>query len=181
MKQYFWHKKPFKRYLEQNWQRLYRIAYAWSHQPHIAHDLLQETMNRVMREHHHFENDKALDVWLYKTMANCWRDQCRRQKDLVDIDESTLYSASNLEADQYRRELNSCIQMAMGRLNMTHRQIITLIDLEGLSYNEVANILDIPAGTVMSRLCRARQQLREYVQEAGFVPGSHEPNLRRIK
>ena len=181
MKQFFWHKKPFRQYLEQNWQRLYRLAYAWCHQSHTAHDLVQETLNRVMREHHQFENNKALDVWLYKTMANCWRDQCRRQQELVEIDEQPLYSSSNLEAEHYQRQIQAAIHRAMQQLNMTHRQIITLIDLEGLSYNEVATVLDIPAGTVMSRLCRARQQLRDLLQQDGIAAGSQESNVRRIK
>lgn len=181
MKIRFWQQQQFKQYLERNWQRLYRLAYAWCHHPQTAHDLMQETLSKSLREHHRFENDKAMDVWFYKVMANCWRDHCRRQREVVELEQAELTSQSNLEADQYQRELQSGIQRAMDRLTMTHRQIITLVDLEELSYNEVAVILDIPAGTVMSRLCRARKQLKEFLQEAGFQSPVQQSNIRRIK
>jgi len=177
----FWQQKQFKQYLERNWQRLYRLAYAWCHHPQTANDLLQETLSKTLREHHRFENDKALDVWLYKVMANCWRDQCRRQRDVVDLEHAELSSNANLETDQYQRELKMNIHKAMARLSMTHRQIITLVDLEELAYNEVADILDIPTGTVMSRLCRARKQLKEYLQESGFHSPGKNTTVRRIK
>lgn len=181
MKIRFWQQKQFKQYLERNGQRLYRLAYAWCHHPQTAHDLVQETLSKTLREHYRFENDKALDVWLYKVMANCWRDQCRRQRELTDIEQVELASTTNLETEQYQRELKMNIHTAMARLNMTHRQIITLVDLEELAYNEVAAILDIPAGTVMSRLCRARKQLKEYLEEAGFHSAKKTSNVRRIK
>jgi RNA polymerase sigma-70 factor (ECF subfamily) len=176
----FWQQRQFKRYLEDNWQRLYRLAYAWSHHPQTANDLLQETLSKTLKQRHQFENNKALDVWLYKVMANCWRDHCRRHRETIDFEEAGLISNINLETEQYQRELKANIQHAMARLNMTHRQIVTLVDLQELSYNEVADILDIPAGTVMSRLCRARQQLREYLQQAG-IHAQHKSSIRRIK
>lgn len=181
MKIRFWQQKQFKQYLEQNWQRLYRLAYAWCHHPQTAHDLLQETFSKTFKEHHRFENDKALDVWLYKVMANCWRDHCRRQRDVVDLEHVELTSNANLETEQYQRELKVNIHKAMARLSMTHRQIISLVDLQELAYNEVADILDIPTGTVMSRLCRARKQLKEHLQEAGFHSPQKKSTVRRIK
>jgi len=181
MKIRFWHQKHFKQYLDRNWQRLYRLAYAWCHHPQTAHDLLQETLSKTLREHHQFENDKTLDVWLYKVMANCWRDLCRQQRESVDVEQAGLASNSNLETDQYHRELKTNIHQAMRMLSMTHRQIITLVDLEDLTYNEVADILDIPAGTVMSRLCRARRQLKELLLQAGFHSAEQKPIVRRIK
>ena len=177
----FWQQKQFKRYLERNWQRLYRLAYAWCHHPQTAHDLLQETLSRSLREHHRFENDKALDVWLYKVMANCWRDLCRRQHEVVDVEQAELISSANLETDQYQRELTQTIRQAMAKLTLAHRQIITLVDLEELAYHEVADILAIPAGTVMSRLCRARKLLKAHLLEAGFQSPKPSTNLRRIK
>lgn len=177
----FWQQKQFKQYLEQNWQRLYRLAYAWCHHPQTAHDLLQETLSKSLREHHRFENDKALDVWLYKVMANCWRDLCRRQRDVVDWEQAELTSNTDLEADQYQRELKLTMHTAMARLSMTHRQIITLVDLEEMTYHEVAEILDIPAGTVMSRLCRARKQLKDYLVETGIQSPQKNTSVRRIK
>lgn len=177
----FWQHIHFKQYLERNWERLYRLAYAWCHHPQTAHDLLQETLSRTLREHHRFDNDKALDVWLYKVMANCWRDQYRRQQQLTELDEAELKSDSNPEADQYQREIQHKVHKAMARLSMMHRQIITLVDLEELAYHEVADILGIPTGTVMSRLSRARRQLKEYLQESGLQPPYKQPKLRRIK
>lgn len=177
----FWQQRPFKQYLDRNWQRLYRMAYAWCHHPQTAHDLMQETLSKVLRQHHVFENDKALDVWLYKVMANCWRDHCRRQRDTIDIEQSELVADSNPETDHYQRQLKTALHQAMAHLSMTHRQIVTLVDLQELSYHEVAEILDIPTGTVMSRLCRARQQLREHLQQAGINPMQQITSIRRVK
>ena len=177
----FWQSRQFKRYLDENWQRLYRLAYAWCHDPQLASDIVQETLSRTFKQHYQFENDKAINVWMYKVMSRVWFDHYRKQRDFVDIDDEPLQSESNTEEEQSRHEVLSHIQHAMSQLKVDHRQIVTLIDIEECSYSEVAEILSIPVGTVMSRLNRARHQLRELLQEhAPFKQHKH-ARLRRVK
>lgn len=142
---------------------------------------MQETLSRSFKEHYRFENHKALDVWLYKVLANCWRDHHRQQKESIDVEDAQLVSDSNPEHDHTQHQLQQQIQKAMSQLKIDHRQIVTLVDIEELSYNEVADILGIPAGTVMSRLCRARNQLREILKAHPPSITGHKAAIRRIK
>lgn len=159
--------------LQEKMRKLYRIAYAWTHDPHLAGDLVQETMAKAIQNRHQLKNPEALDAWLYKILANCWRDHGRQSRAYVDINDIDLVWESDSEQESYRLELIQQVRQAVAKLNHDQRQIITLIDLEGLSYNEVADILSIPIGTVMSRLCRARRRLQELLQHANHPSFTH--------
>ncbi|MDH5777889.1 MAG: RNA polymerase sigma factor [Gammaproteobacteria bacterium] len=178
---YFWQNKKFQSYLEQNWQRLYRLAYAWSHDPQLASDLVQEALSRSFKSHYQFENEKALNVWLYKVLVNCWRDHHRQRKETIDIDDAGLEAKSSPEHDHAQHQLQQQIMQAMAQLKSDHRQIITLVDLDELNYTEVADILGIAVGTVMSRLSRARSQLREIIKLQMPSLAKQGADIRRIK
>ena len=176
----FGHSRLLQKQLEQRWLRLYRVAYAWCHDPDLASDLVQEAMQKALKKSQQLHNKQALDGWLFAILTNCWRDHCRRHRETVEFDETKLDDVINADEDNERAMVINQVRKAIARLSPDQREIVILVDLEGMSYGEVANVLDIPIGTVMSRLCRARRQLKEYLEVIKSEPESSAPNLWRV-
>ncbi|MDH5229855.1 MAG: RNA polymerase sigma factor [Gammaproteobacteria bacterium] len=179
MWQLFSSKKQLQKQLDDRWQRLYRIAYSWCHEPHLASDLVQETMLKALKNQHQLKDKQAFDPWLYRIMNHCWIDFCRAQKTNVSLDEITLADTGVAATEQ--QDIVYSVRAAVAQLPMPQRQIITLIDLEEMSYQEVASILEIPIGTVMSRISRARKRLKSSLQAIEQHPDQASSNLRRVK
>lgn len=170
--------------MEKRWLRLYRVAYALCHDPHLASDLVQETMQKALKKNQQLQKQEALDSWLHSILVNCWRDHCRSSKDTVEFDEAELIDINSADDDNERAMIVNQVRKAIASLPRDQREVVTLVDLEGMSYGEVATTLDVPIGTVMSRLCRARRQLKEsleVIKTEKVEPESATPNLRRVK
>ncbi len=161
--------KQFIKRLEQSRNRLYRLAYSWCHNRALADDLTQEALSKAIAKAAQLRDPEALESWLFGILANCLTDFYRRNRETVDIDgvdEHYLVSEATTPEDDYQQSQTVLrIRRAVAELPIGQRQVVTLVDLEELSYGEVATILEIPVGTVMSRLCRARQSLRELLRE----------------
>ena len=172
--------KRFRRHLEERWHDLYRLAYSWCHDGHLASDLVQETLVKALKSGAQLKKETSVDTWLFTILSNAWKDHCRKEKDTVDIDDVNLNSEENPEGDHSRSQLINRVRGAIGGLRSEQRQIITMVDLQGLTYAEVSQILEVPVGTVMSRLCRARQALRSKLRniESGL---GQVPHLWRVK
>jgi RNA polymerase sigma-70 factor, ECF subfamily len=140
--------------------QLYRTAYAWCHDPAQADDLVQETVLRAISNLGTLKEEGAWKTWLYKIMANLHRDWLRRRREAVDIDGVELAGEDCPESNAERARTVRVVRAAVAALNPEQRKVLTLVDLEGFAYHEVSEILDVPIGTVMSRLSRARQQLK---------------------
>jgi RNA polymerase sigma-70 factor (ECF subfamily) len=153
--------REFRTRLEANRRRLYRMAYAWCHDPHLADDLTQEAITNALKSSSSLRNFEALDGWLFTILANCWRSHLRSRKEHDEFNEENFHTDLDPEQITSRDQTVTRVQNAIARLPQGQRQVVTLVDLEGFSYAEVAGILEVPIGTVMSRLCRARQALRE--------------------
>lgn len=148
--------------------RLYRLAYAWCHDGHLADDLAQEAIARAIDRAGQLKDEAAFEGWLFAILNNCWRDYLRRCKDCVDVDdldEAVLSHDATPERLYASRQASGRVQTAIACLPVGQRQVLTLVDLEECSYAEVAAVLDIPVGTVMSRLSRARQALKATLLE----------------
>jgi RNA polymerase sigma-70 factor (ECF subfamily) len=157
------HSREFHRQLEDSRSKLYRVAYAWCHDAALADDLVQETLSKALSKASQLRDQKLLQSWLFSIMSNCWRDHFRRLRgteELDGLDEAVLVSDSSPEEDHARNQIVSRVRTAIANLPMGQRQVVTLVDLEEFSYAQVAEILNIPVGTVMSRLCRARKELK---------------------
>jgi RNA polymerase sigma-70 factor (ECF subfamily) len=146
--------------LEQKRARLYRLAYAWCHNAALADDLVQDTLTKALQKAGQLRDQNAQDAWLFSILANCYRDHFRRTRDMDDIDDVELSHDLSPETETMRDQVVDRVRAAIARLPEGQRQVVTLVDLEGFSYVEVAQILQIPSGTVMSRLCRARAALK---------------------
>ncbi len=176
----FSNKPKVRQQLEEKRQRLYRTAYAWCHDAALAEDLTQETLIKALRHHQHLRDEGATDPWLFRILANCWRDACRKRR-LEPLEEADEPVGPSSEEEIARQEIAARVRSAVAKLGIDQRQVVTLVDLEGFSYNEVASILEVPIGTVMSRLCRARNQLRGELFALHEMDVEDKPSLRRVK
>lgn len=161
---------------------IYRIAYSWCHDEALSDDLTQETMSKALKKSATLKNTASLRSWLYGILANCWRDHYRKQREFIDIEECKLSNDQTPESEYQRQFITDSILTAVAELPINQRQTLTLVDLEGFSYAEVAEILQTPIGTVMSRLCRARKSLtHELLNLKTHVSDTRQPSLRRVK
>ena len=146
--------------LEKHRDLLYRIAYSWCHDPSLADDLAQEAILKALRNAKQLKNTDAIKGWLSKILANCWYDYLRRKKETVDLDSLPYEEDVHAIDSNERQDIIDRVRAMIAELPIGQRQVITLVDLAGFSYAEIAGILDIPIVTVMSRICRARKTLR---------------------
>ena len=158
-------RRRLKTLMGQRHSRLYRIAYAWCHDSHVAKDIVQSALEKSLKNINQLKQDDALDVWLYRILNHCWIDYCRGRREFDDFDVDTPSSEPGPEARQIELETAKKVRLAVKDLTPGFRQVITLVDLQGCSYIETAGILDIPVGTVMSRVARARNRLRASLAE----------------
>lgn len=164
-----------RRRLEAARPRLCRLAHSWCHDRHLAEDLAQEALLKAMDRVGQLKDPALLEGWVFAILNNVWRDHLRRRKPFVDIDdldEAVLADDMLPEDDYSRRQTGDRVRAAIARLPLGQRQVLTLVDIESCTYAQVAAVLAIPVGTVMSRLARARQALREALATADRVPGA---------
>ena len=162
---------------------LYRIAFAWCHDAALADDLVQEALSKGWTRRAQLRDEAALKAWLVSIMNHCWLDHLRSRRDFDDVEDwqDELESAADTpEVCCDRERVIACVREAVARLPLGQRQVLTLVDLEEFSYAEVAGILNIPVGTVMSRLSRARASLKSLLGTAMQQPAAR-PLLRRVK
>lgn len=158
----------FEERLGESRPRLWRLAYSWSHNRALSDDLVQDTLAKALVKHKQLREPELLNGWLCSIMANCWHDHLRQHRDTTDIDDVPdlqLPDGATPEDGCQQNQTIRRVRRAVGELPVGQREVITLVDLEECSYGEVAAILDIPIGTVMSRLSRARFALKEKLRE----------------
>ncbi|WP_392508275.1 RNA polymerase sigma factor SigE [Naumannella halotolerans] len=147
-------------------QRVYRLAYRLTGNPHDAEDLTQETFIRVFKSLHKFQPG-TFNGWLHRITTNLFLDQARR-KQRIRFDGLSETASERIvggePAPETRRDdadLTHDVEAALADLAPDFRAAVVLCDIEGLSYEEVAAVLDVKLGTVRSRIHRGRSQLRE--------------------
>ena len=179
----FCNSQTFQTQLELMRPKLYRVAYSWSHNASLADDLVQETLVKALNNSHQLREPSLMNSWLFSILANCWRDHFRRHRDMDDIDEldDYRYATHTTPEDAHAQsQIVSRIWDAVAKLPVGQRQVLTLVDLEEFPYVEVAAILSIPIGTVMSRLSRARQSLKVLLNELAPQKPAQVAPLRRV-
>ena len=147
---------------------LYNFARWLERNPVEAEDLVQETYARALRAAHQFEPGSNLKAWLFRILRNAFIDRRRRSQReasvaYAEVDEEGQpagFAAGELELDQIRALVTEDVSAAVHALPESFRTVI-LLDLEGMTEAEVANVLGCATGTVKSRLSRARAVLRE--------------------
>lgn len=168
---------------------LYRTALRMTRNPSDAEDLVQEAYLRAFRSLHQFTEGTNLRAWIFRIMTNAYINEYRKRSrrptrtSLDDMEEFYLYdhlidsgvqpSDDGPEEQVLNRITADDVIGALDELSDDFRSVVLLADVEGFSYKEIAEILDIPVGTVMSRLYRARRKLQrnlyDFAVDAGYV------------
>ncbi len=126
-----------------------------------ADDLLQSTVLRAIEKKEYFQQDTDLFKWTSKIMFNLFVSTYRRKKKFeTRYDPESFIEKASVEGDQEARTELALVRGAMKKLSGEHREILVLVCVKGMRYQEVASMLDIPVGTVRSRLSRAREHLQ---------------------
>ena len=154
--------EAFERELTQLLPRLRRFAHALSRNSADADDLTQATIERALRSRDQWEPGTKLDSWLYRIMRNLWIDTIRSRGRKQRL-EAPQEEALNVGVDP-RNAMDASLELkramaAMESLPAEQREIVALILIEGFGYREVSEMLDLPIGTVSSRLVRGRTAL----------------------
>lgn len=148
---------------------LRRFAYSLTGSIPDADDLLQSTVERLLARNR--PDDVDLTKWAFRVCRNVWIDECRARKVRREAAERPELSDGQVVNGEYHTtqqiEWNR-VDAAMAELPQDQRQIISLVAIQGLPYKVVADILEVPKGTVMSRLARARAALSEALAPAGM-------------
>ena len=156
--------------------RVYRLAYRLSGNPQDAEDLTQETFVRVFRSLADY-TPGTFEGWLHRITTNLFLDQARRKQRirfdaLSDERADRLTSASAPPDAAYAdRTFDDDIERALASLPPAFRAAVVLCDVEGLTYQEIADIMDAKLGTVRSRIHRGRAMLREALAHRAPAPG----------
>jgi RNA polymerase sigma-70 factor, ECF subfamily len=140
--------------------RARRFAWVLTRSHDDAEDVVQAAVERALRNSHAWERGTRLDSWLFTIMQNLWRDELRAHRRRAE----PLEAAADVAGEDGREVSMRHIETieageALAALPEEQRAVVALVVLEGMSYAEAARILAIPAGTVMSRLARARGRL----------------------
>src|SRR5262249_375173 len=154
--------------------RAYQYAYRLTSNPEEASDVVAEGFVRVYNALHNFKGNSAFTTWLYRILTNCFLDIRKRDKSKQTLSLESALSTEDGEMERQvedarpgpyhetmRSERASRIDAALGNLPEYQRAMIVMFHAEMLSYEEIAAALDLPVGTVKSRLNRARLSLRD--------------------
>jgi len=156
--------------------QLYGYAMSLCADPTLAEDLAQETIARAIAARRAPADRPGFRAWIFRILRNAFIDHTRRNGRLVVLDGDDMAEA----IDGHRTDgpeifddsliTALTVRFALTRLNPPQREIIGLVDIAGFSYAEAADLLGIPAGTVMSRLSRARAELAKTIADTNIVP-----------
>ncbi len=178
--------KEFEKQTIPHMEVLYNYGLRLTGKPDDASDLLQETFLKAYRFWDKFEQGTNIRAWLFRIMKNTYINQYRKnvkEPDTVEYDEIEKFydlirdessDSTDLQEKMFGQLLDDDVSSALDSLPEEFRTVVILCDIEGLTYEEIAEFLQIPVGTVRSRLHRGRKilhtKLYDYAKKRGFLP-----------
>ncbi len=156
--------RAFRQLVDAHADRLYRLAHSLVGNASDAEDVVQETLTGAFRGAAKFEGRSSVKSWLTRILmtqaAKFWRDR-HGKRDAALVNEYESSAAGPTGAVDAKIDLQACLQ----KLTAEHREVLVLREIDGMSYEEAAEALGVPRGTVESRLFRARAELRRRLNE----------------
>ena len=155
---------------------LYRVARRFTRTATEAEDLVQDALVRAFRSFDGFDG-RYPRAWLLTILRNTHINELRKRRpDLLDVEAAQRLPAEGADGRvdgtserALHDDFDPLVRAALTSLSPNHRAVIALVDLDELTYQETAQVLGLPLGTVMSRLHRARRKVRIYLEQAGFM------------
>ena len=159
-----------ERLIEQYGQEVYKIAYFYMKETQLAEDVFQEVFYKVIKNYHKFNHQSSEKTWLIRITINTCKDMLRTSwiKRVTTFgvwqdSENEYEKPYDIEKKETNKELYELIQ----RLPQKYKEILLLFYYKDLTYEEISEILQVPEGTVRSRLSRAREKLKKMMNERG--------------
>lgn len=170
-------RRAFDRYVVPEIPVMYRVALSLTGQPADAEDLVQDTLIRAFRAVERFDGAHPR-AWLLTILRHTHLNRVRGRKPVLlrdgDAVELTLERIGtpqpSAEEVVVSDVFEAVVAEALAALPAKHREVVTLVDIDGLTYQEAADVLGVPRGTIMSRLHRARARIRTRLTAAGLAP-----------
>lgn len=178
--------RAFRMLVERYQRKVYAVALGMVKDPEEARDVAQDAFIKVHRYLDNFKGDSSFYTWLYRITCNLAIDRIRsRRGEGVGFDEKVGVSeeetaeagflstrlGTNPQKSALRRELAEKMAEALEQIPEKHKEILLLREVEGLSYEDLSRVLDIPKGTVMSRLFHARAKMQKLLE--GYLEGDN--------
>lgn len=172
-------RKPlFERLMGQSYRHAYNMAYRLTSNATEAEDLLQETYLRAFRFFHRYDENLPFNSWLYRIMTNVHIDMARKRGRLKTVSFEAgaaeggrtweaVDDAPAVDSQVLESTLDEPLQLGLKAMTAEFRTAVVLSDIEGLAYDEIAEIMETSIGTVRSRIHRGRKQLRAYLEQHG--------------
>ena len=177
--------KDFDEEIIPHMDALYNFALRLTSDPNDAEDLVQDTIVKAYRFFSSYEKGTNAKAWMFRILKNSFINNYRKNSkkpSQVDYDEVSSYyesvraertETSDLESLMFREMMDDDLSEALTRLPEDFRTVVLLCDVEGYTYEEIANMLDVPIGTIRSRLHRGRNLLKtellEYAKKRGYT------------
>ncbi len=165
-------------------EALNTFAYHLTYDERSAEDLVQETYFKALKSIDRYKKGTNAKAWLFRILKNAFINEYRRKNKAaissLDFDETEKYTKDintevtgyfDLREEIFNRKLGDEISTALNNLPIEYRSVILLCDIEGFTYDEISKILNIPTGTVRSRLFRARNVLKDQLKAYGASKG----------
>ena len=178
--------EAFARLVRTYENKIYSLAFRMCGSADDASDIAQEAFLAAWRGLPSFRGDSGFATWLYRLTSNVAIDYLRRQKKQrgnmsLDDEELGLDAVDTGPGPQdaaERTEVRSVVAAGLQELSEGHRQVLVLREIQGLSYEEIADVLEVDLGTVKSRISRARSALRKILLQKGNLSGYLPSNLK---
>lgn len=153
----------FRELVEGHYEGLYRFGLSLARRPDVAEDLVQQTFLQWARKGHTLREEGKAKTWLFTTLYREWLNMNRREKrvEVVEFDPEIHGGADEDSAAPVNAEDGALVMAALNRLEDNYRAPLILFYMKEMPYKDIAQVLDVPIGTVMSRLSRGKEMLRK--------------------
>lgn len=165
------HTEAFSELVRRHQQVTYNLAYRFMRDTALAEDMAQEAFLKAFRLLNGFRGDSSFSTWLYRVTSSVCLTELNRRKRRAEVELKPVHMNESAAAPSDTFDLPEQLRRCVTKLSDRYAEIVTLYYLKGISYDEIAEALDIPMGTLKTWMFRARKQLRKIVEKELYADG----------